>query len=80
MKTKLIIKIAVVLPFIIFVAYILMSALGCISCLIGAGESYFCGTYCYIGKIFTIISVVFFLYFIFPELKSLIVKKHGKTI
>jgi hypothetical protein len=80
MKSKLIIKLAVVLPLIIFVDYIVMSALGCISCFFGAGENYFCGIYCIIGKILAVFSIVFFLYLIFPEIKSLIVKKHVKTV
>ena len=80
MKTKLVIKLAVVLPLIIFVDYIVMSVLGCVSCFMGAGENYFCGTYCIIGKILALLSILFFLYLIFPEIKSLIVRKHGKTI
>lgn len=80
MKTKLMIKLVVVVPLIIFVDYIVMSVLGCVSCFAGAGENYFCGTYCIIGKILAVFSIVFFLYLIFPEIKSLIVKKHVKTV
>ena len=80
MKTKLIIKLVVVVPLIIFADYIVMSVLGCVSCFAGAGENYFCGTYCIIGKILALLSILFFLYLIFPEIKSLIVRKHGKTI
>lgn len=80
MRTKLIIKLAVMLPLMIFVYYILMSALGCISYIFGASDNFFCGPYCLVGKIFALLTLIIFLYLIFPEIKSLIVKKHGKTI
>ena len=80
MKTKLIIKLVVVVPLIIFIDYIVMSVLGCVSCFAGAGENYFCGTYCVIGKILAILSIVFFLYLVFPEIKKINETKHGKTI
>jgi hypothetical protein len=45
MKKTLLLKLVFGLPLVIFVDYLLMAILGCISCLFGFGDDYFCGTY-----------------------------------
>jgi len=79
MKAKLGFKLLFFLPIIIFANYIVMAIIGCTSCFFGAGNDYMCGTYCLIGKIVLGLSVILFLYLIFPEIKGLMIRRYGKT-
>jgi hypothetical protein len=70
MKTTLFLKIVIGLPVVIFIDYLLMAILGCVSCLLGFGDSYFCGSYCLFGKGLLLLSAVLFGWFLFPEIKK----------
>jgi len=76
MKTPLFFKVVIGLPVVIFIDYILMAILGCVSCLLGFGDDYFCNTYCLLGKMILLLSAVLYGWFIFPEVKKLI---HAKN-
>lgn len=71
MKTTLFLKIVIGLPLVIFLDYLLMAILGCVSCLFGFGESYFCGSYCLLGKGILLLSVILFCWFLYPDAKRL---------
>jgi energy-coupling factor transporter transmembrane protein EcfT len=71
MKTSILIKLLVILPVILLADYILMVLIGCASCLFGFGNDFYCGPYCLIGKSILLLSVVFFGYFIYPDLKKI---------
>jgi len=45
-------EILVFSAFVLFGLVLLMTAIGAISCLFGAGESFYCGIYCTMGKVF----------------------------
>ncbi len=80
MKSSLLIKIFLILPLIMFVDYVIMLSLGCTACLLGFGDGYVCGTYCIIGKVILLLSAIFFIYLIYPDLYRLIkTSKHGAT-
>jgi hypothetical protein len=71
MKTNLYLKIMIGLPLVIFIDYLLMAMLGCISCFLGFGNGYFCGPYCLLGKGLLVLSAILFCLYIFPDVKSL---------
>ena len=80
MKTKIFLKVTLLLPFIIFVDYILMIALGCISCFMGLGDSFYCGPYCIIGIGILILSAILFIYLLIPGLRNKLTHKaHAQT-
>jgi hypothetical protein len=80
MKTSLLIKFLLVLPLILFVDYLLMALLGCVTCLFGFGDEFYCGPFCLAGKIILALSLVIFGYIIYPDIKKLfILKKNGQT-
>jgi hypothetical protein len=70
MKKPVIIKILLVLPLIIFVDYLIMAVLGCVTCLFGFGEDFYCGSFCLAGKIILALSAVFFGYLIYPDIRA----------
>ena len=72
MKTTLVLKIIIGLPVVIFIDYLLMLVLGCVSCLFGFGDSYFCGSYCLLGKALLLFSAILYGWYLFPEIKKLI--------
>jgi hypothetical protein len=71
MKPAIYLKIFIALPLLIFIDYLLMAILGCISCLFGFGDAYFCGPYCLLGKGILLLSAVLFCWYIFPNVKNL---------
>jgi hypothetical protein len=75
MKTPLLFKIFIILPAIFFIDYILMVILGCATCLLGFGEDFYCGPYCFVGKIIILLSALLFIFLIFPDIKNIIKKK-----
>jgi hypothetical protein len=81
MRPAFYLKVFVLLPFILFVDYLLMVLLGCASCLFGFGEEYYCGSFCLVGKILLVLSGAFFVFMVLPDIKTFISsKKHGKTV
>jgi hypothetical protein len=80
MVTKLAIKFLVVLPLVAFADYLVMALMGCTGCWLGLGDDFTCGTFCLIGKIILVLSGIFFLYLIFPDIKMILKGKfYGKT-
>lgn len=71
MKTTLFLKISIALPLVIFIDYLLMTILGCTSCLFGFGDAYFCGPYCLLGKALLLLSAVLFCCYLYPDVKKL---------
>ncbi len=71
MKTTLLLKVVIGLPIVIFADYLLMAILGCVSCLLGFGDDYFCNSYCLLGKGLLLLSAVLYGWFLFPEIKKL---------
>jgi hypothetical protein len=71
MKTTLILKIVIGLPLVIFVDYLLMAILGCVTCLLGFGDDYYCGSYCLLGKGLLLLSAVLYGWYLFPEIRIL---------
>lgn len=75
MKTSILIKVLLVLPLIFLFDYVIMVILGCSTCLFGFGKDFYCGPYCLAGKIILVISGLFFLYLIYPDVRKLITHK-----
>jgi hypothetical protein len=71
MKTILLLKIFIALPLVIFIDYLLMAILGCVSCLFGFGDAYFCGPYCILGKGLLLLSAVLFCWYLYPDIRKL---------
>ena len=80
MKASLIVKVFLILPLILLADYLLMALLGCSTCLFDFGDEFYCGPFCITGKIILALSAIFFVYLIYPEIKTLIrSKKNGTT-
>lgn len=79
MKGSIWLKVFFVLPVILFADYLLMALLGCTTCLFGMGDEFYCGPFCIAGKIILALSVTFFGYLIFPDIKKLINSKKDGT-
>jgi len=77
MKASLMRNFFVVLPVILFVDYFLMVLLGCASCLFGFGNDFYCGSYCLVGKLILLLSAIFFVYLIYPDIAHLM--KSGRN-
>lgn len=71
MNTALLIKFGIILPLLLFVDYLLMAALGCISCLFGVGDGWYCGTYCLLGKGLLLLSAIVFFALVFPDIRKI---------
>lgn len=71
MKTTLILKLVIGLPLVIFIDYLLMAILGCVTCLLGFGDDYYCGSYCLLGKGLLLLSAVLYGWYLFPEIRKL---------
>lgn len=72
MKARLLIKVGLLLPFLLFSAYSLMALIGCAACWIDLGDRFYCGPFCTIGGIVLGMTVVLFFFLIFPEIKSIL--------
>jgi hypothetical protein len=75
MKPTLILKLVIGLPLVIFVDYVLMAILGCVSCLLGFGDDYFCNSYCLMGKGLLLLSAVLYSWYLFPDIKKIFQSK-----
>ena len=70
MKTSFFVKLFLVLPVVVFADYVAMSVMGATASIMGAGDDFYCGTYCFIGKGVLLLSAMFFIYILFPNLKQ----------
>jgi len=71
MKKPIIIKLLIILPLILFADYIIMALFGCVTCLFGFGKDFYCGPFCLAGKIILALSLIFFGYIIYPDIRAL---------
>jgi hypothetical protein len=80
MKSKLFLKLCIGLPLVFFIDYILMAILGCTSCLFGVGESFYCGSYCLLGKGLLLLSAVLLGLYLYPDIRKLFyTKSHASS-
>ncbi len=54
----LVVKFGMILIFLAFVFYVIIALMGCLSCVFGASESYYCTTYCMAVKISALVVLV----------------------
>ncbi len=70
---QILIKFGLILTVLLFVDYVVIALIGCISCLFGAQDNYFCETYCWLVRSMVGLSFIVFLgYFIYA------IYKHNK--
>ena len=71
---KIVLKYAIMLPVLLFAIYAGLALLGCVSCIMGASDTYFCNTYCPLAKaVITILLVAYavsFMYTLYREKTS----------
>jgi hypothetical protein len=80
MKTEILSKVLLVLPTILFIDFLLMTLLGCLTSQLGFGEDFYCGLYCVIGKGILLLSGLIFVYLLLPEtIKNRFFSKHVKA-
>lgn len=80
MKTSLLIKVLLGLPLLLLFDWVLMTIFGCSASFLGAGNDFYCGTYCFIGKGLLLLSAVLFLALFVPEIKHFLThKKNAET-
>lgn len=70
MKSALILRFSLTLPFLFFLELVIMAIFGCISMACGASDEFICGTYCTIGKAMAGVLTLYFIYLILRDLKS----------
>jgi len=75
MKTSFFVKMYLVLPLVLFADYVVMSVMGAAASIIGASDDFYCGPYCFIGKGILLLSAMFFIYILFPDLKQFLKQK-----
>lgn len=62
---NILIKFGLILTVLLFVDYVIVALFGCVSCLLGAEDQYFCETYCWLVRSFIALGFFVFLgYFI----------------
>jgi len=71
MKSHFAIKVFVIFPVLVLFDYVFMIVLGCTTCLFGLGNDFYCGPYCFIGKIIIGLTAILFFFLIFPSIKAL---------
>ena len=62
MKT-VVLKYVMILPIILFALWVGLTLFGCVSCIFGASEVYYCNAYCVISR--TAVAVVLVAYIVF---------------
>jgi hypothetical protein len=78
MKTRILIKMILLLSLITFFDFVLMILLGIASSNIGLSDSFFCGPYCFIGKGVLFLSAVLFISLLLFELRK--IKTHNTNV
>lgn len=69
MKALVSFKVFIVLPLLLFIDYVLMVLIGCSTCIFGFGDAFYCGPYCFFGKVILGLSTIFFLLLLLPDIK-----------
>jgi hypothetical protein len=57
----------VLLPIIVFIDYVIMAAVGCVSCIFGSSTNFYNCAFCTIAKIVLVASILLFIGFLFFE-------------
>jgi hypothetical protein len=71
---KIVLKSAFLIPTFIFAIFLIMTIIGCTSCLFGFDHDYYSCAYCNIFKGITIISIIAYLTILYIDIK-LVYKK-----
>lgn len=79
MNSRLLIKVGLILPALGFALFVLMIVVGCFGCFIHLTETFYCGTYCTIGKIAIVASIILFFFLILPDIKSLFISRENAS-
>ncbi len=80
MKTEIPSKVLLLLPAILFIDFLFMTLLGCLTSLVGFKDDFYCGLYCVIGKGILLLSALIFVYLVLPDsIKNRISHKNVKT-
>jgi hypothetical protein len=61
------VKMIIVIPVLLFMDWIIMIFVGCISGLCGAGERFYCNFYCYFGISLLILTVLYAGYLFYNQ-------------
>jgi hypothetical protein len=59
------------IPFVLFLEYVVFIIIGCVASGCGMKESFFCGTYCITGKIVLLITGLFFVTLLCFDIKKI---------
>ncbi len=74
MDSSVLLKYVFLIPLFLFVDYLLMILFGCATWFLGCGNDFYCGTYCLVGKIVLVTTMVFIIFLIFTDIKSVFKK------
>jgi hypothetical protein len=74
MDSSVLVKYVFLIPLFLFVDYLLMILFGCATWFLGCGNDFYCGTYCLVGKIVLVTTMVFIIFLIFTDIKSVFKK------
>ena len=67
----LVLKSALLIPAFIFATFLIMTIIGCTSCLFGLDHNYYSCAYCNIFKAITLISIIAYLTILYSDIKWL---------
>jgi hypothetical protein len=71
---KLALKSAILIPALIFSIFLIMTIIGCASCIFGLDHNYFSCTYCTIFKSLTLIAIVMYFTVTILDIKMILKK------
>jgi hypothetical protein len=66
---KIALKSAIIIPAFIFMIFLIMTIVGCTSCLFGFNDEYYSCTYCTIFNTLIMISIIAYLTILFLDIK-----------
>jgi len=73
-----IVKIGLLIPLSLFAFYVLMALVGCAAGLLHCSNEFYCGPFCWIGKILGGITLFLFFFSTLPDIKALLnIQKHA---
>jgi len=67
---SIVLKSLVFIPILLFVDYLIMLVLGCTACLFGFTSNFYDCTFCVIGKVLLLLSLMVFLVLLIPDIKA----------
>ena len=66
---KLALKSVLLIPAFIFTTFLIMTIIGCTSCIFGLDHNYYSCAYCNIFKVITLVSIVAYLTILYLDIK-----------